>query len=312
MTRLLNYNIGEMNGILPHEIGHAIDINERVVGETTNNMVTKFSIVHLEGKCNEWQKEFYEYKIKYLSEDKPTSSENLRACKESDFSKCNGYYMNIKAYGNYVLWWDIEIYHHRYWAELNNLYRYNSSLVPSSLSKDEKMVYFSSLVTGIDLGYYFTRVGLTFNNGDTVFNEKNVSTTYKNLMEKAKSDGLIKTNVRKIKYWYLNDTSYDFIIQNRIFDCYREKNLYDVKIVDVIKESDGYKIVLPKKDCPAHLGFEIIESNNVIGFTYEYSFKDTNYYKTGYNPQYTIVLYDQLLFPSKKSNKKSEKESSSL
>ena len=103
-------------------------------------------------------------------------------------------------------------------------------------------------------------------------------------------------------------TSYDFIIQNRIFDCYRDKNLYDIQIVDVIKESDGYKIVLPKIDCPAHLGFEIIESNNVIGFTYEYSFKDTNYYKTGYNPQYTIVAYDQLLFPSKESNIKSEKK----
>jgi len=33
MTRLLNYNIGDMDITLPHEIGHAIDINERVVSE---------------------------------------------------------------------------------------------------------------------------------------------------------------------------------------------------------------------------------------------------------------------------------------
>lgn len=71
------------------------------------------------------------------------------------------------------------------------------------------MVYFSSLVIGMDLGYYFTRVGLTFNYGETVFNENNVSTTYKNLMEKAKADGLIDKNARKIKYWYLEDSRYD-------------------------------------------------------------------------------------------------------
>ena len=180
-------------------------------------------------------------------------------------------------------------------------------MAPSNLSNLEKMVYFSSLALKRDMGYYFTRVGLTFNNGEIVFNENNVSTTYKNLMEKAKSNGLIDKNARTIKYWYLNDNRYDYVINNRIFECYRDINNYDVQIVDVIKESDGYKIVLPEMECPAHLGFEIIESNKVIGFTYDNYFKDTNNYKTGYNPQYTIVAYDQLLLPSKESNYKSSK-----
>ena len=309
MYRLLNYNIGDMDTILPHEIGHALDIGERVVSETSNNMVARFSIVHLEGKNNASQVALNVDKIKYLPEDMP-SSEHLRGCKDlvmkSNPSNCKGYYMNIKYDGNYNLWWDIECYNNGYWGKLNNLYRYNNSLVPSNLSGEEKMVYFSSLIIGRDMGYYFTRVGLTLNSGATVFNEKTVSTTYKELMKKAITDGLIDKNSRKIKYWYLEDSRYDYIIKNRIFECYRD-NKYDVQIIDVLKESDGYKIVLPKIDCPAHLGFEIIESNKVIGFTYENYFKDKNYYNTGYNPQYSIIAYDQLLLPSKESNKKSAK-----
>ena len=113
MTKLLNYNIGDMDIALPHEIGHAIDIGERVVSETTNNMVAKYSLVHLEGKCNQWGRSIYEYKVKYLSEDRPTA-ELLRGCQElvmkSDASKCKGYYMNIKNQFNfnYVLWWELE------------------------------------------------------------------------------------------------------------------------------------------------------------------------------------------------------------
>ena len=311
MTRLLNYNIGNMYTVLPHEIGHAIDIRERVVDETTNNMVARYSIVHLEGKNNASEVLLNVDKIKYLPEDRLPSSEYLRGCQDlvmkSNPSKCKGYYMNIKYDGNYNLWWDIECYSNGYWGELNNLYRYNNSLAPSSLSREEKMVYFSSLAIGMDLGYYFTRVGLTFNYGETVFNDNNVSTTYKNLMEKAKADGLIDKNARKIKYWYLEDSRYDYIINNRIFECYRDNNKYVVQIVNVIKESDGYKIVLPKMDCPAHLGFEILESNKIIGFTYENYFKDKNYYNTGYIPQYSIIAYDQLLFPSNKSSTKNAK-----
>jgi len=82
MTRLLNYNIGDMDTILPHEIGHAIDIYERVVPETTNLMVSRYSIVHLEGKNNASQVLLNVDKIKYLPEDRLPSSEHLRGCQD--------------------------------------------------------------------------------------------------------------------------------------------------------------------------------------------------------------------------------------
>ena len=70
------------------------------------------------------------------------------------------------------------------------MYRYNNTL-PSEISKEEKMVYFSSLIIKLDLGYYFSRWGLTLSSGKNIFDEKNVSSKYKELMNSAISKGLI-------------------------------------------------------------------------------------------------------------------------
>ena len=298
MSRLLNYNIKIMDIFLPHEIGHAIDIQERTVRETTNNMFRMYSMVELEGKCNAAHLKSNVNKIKYLPQD--ISNELLRGCNYTDISKCRGFFANLMYDESYILWWNIEIYKHGYWAELNNLYRYNNT----SLLKEEKMVYFSNIAVGMDLGYYFTRVGLTLDNGITVFNENNVSSTYRVLMERAKENGLIDKKAEKTKIWYLSDICYAFKLFNY---CYINSTKYDVQIVDVIKESNGYKIVMPIIDCESHLGFEIIESNKVIGFTYENYYKDTNSYKTEYIPQYKIVAYDCSLYASKESRIKTPK-----
>ena len=44
---------------------------------------------------------------------------------------------------------------HGYCGELDNMYRFNNTF-PSDIIKEEKMVYFSSIIFGVDLGYYFT------------------------------------------------------------------------------------------------------------------------------------------------------------
>jgi len=46
------------------------------------------------------------------------------------------------------------------------------------------MTYFSSLILHMDLGYYFTRWRLSLN-GKNIFDEKNVSAIYTNLMNKS-------------------------------------------------------------------------------------------------------------------------------
>ena len=53
------------------------------------------------------------------------------------------------------------------------------------------------------------------------------------------------------------------------------------------------------------MGFEIYETNTLIGFTYEYFYIDETTYKTGYTPKYKIIAYDRQLFYSKASTYKS-------
>ena len=69
---------------------------------------------------------------------------------------------------------------------------------------------------------------------------------------------------------------------------------------------------MPKTNCLSHLGFEIYETNKLIGFTYEYTFTDVTTYSSGYTPKYKIVAYDKLLFISKESGYKSFTNSISL
>ena len=45
-------------------------------------------------------------------------------------------------------------------------------------------------------------------------------------------------------------------------------------------------LLLPEIKCEGHLGFEIYEHNKLIGFTYDYSFIDTNTYASDYIHEY--------------------------
>ena len=99
--------------------------------------------------------------------------------------------------------------HHGYWGELDNLYRYNDSL-PKDISKVEKLVYFSSIIFKLDLGYYFARWCFSFDEGNTIFDEKSVSTTYTNLMKEAINKKLIDPKAEKKKFWYFDKNQYNF------------------------------------------------------------------------------------------------------
>ena len=229
-------------------------------------------------------------------------TDNLfRDCKNNNPSECKGFFLNNQPdtkYKTYLMWWDIETLYHGYWAQLNNLYRYNISQVPSDVSKEETFVYFSSIAIGIDLGYYFTRWGLTLTNGTEIFNENKTSVKYKNLMKNAISNGLIVRNSPKKKFWYLDDKEYNYITVNYRY-CYKNGNEYDVQIVRVTEVNEGYKIILPQIDCPGYFGFEIYCNDALIDFTYEYSYIYTT--QKYVNPKFNIIAYDRYLYASKPS-----------
>ena len=295
---LLNLNEKEVGWGLPHEFGHMIDISERIVGETSNNMISKYSDTYIQGDGS-WGPDRQENKIKYLT---PDNIDNLlRGCDSTDTSQCKGFLTNKPL--NYLVFWDLESLYHGYWGKVDNMYRYNNTL-SSKLTKEEKFVYFSNIVLGLDLGYYFTRWGLSFSDGKSMFNELKTSSEYKDLMQKAINNKLIDTKTKK-KYWYFDYKEYTYINDVGL-GCYKDKNEYNIQITKITHpQTNKYTLTLPKVNCQGHLGFEIYESNTIIGFTYDYTYTDTTTYKSGYTPKYKIIAYDRLLDTSNESAYKS-------
>ena len=201
---------------------------------------------------------------------------------------------------NYLVFWDLESLYHGYWGQVDNMYRYNNT-ISTKLTKEEKFVYFSNIVLGFDLGYYFTRWGLSFSNGVSIFDESKTSSEYKYLMQKAINANIVDTQTKK-KYWYL-----DYKYMNDIgLGCYQDKDEYDIQIAEITRPSRNiFILTLPRVKCPGHLGFEIYRENNLLGFTYEYSYTDKATVSSTYIPKYKIIAYDRLLDTSKESEYKS-------
>ena len=296
----LNFNIKQIGWGYAHETGHLLDIPERILSETSNNMISKYYDAALCGNNTWGVNDLQKNKIKYLTPD--NINDKLRGCSESNTANCKGFTKNTGW--NYLMWWDLESIHHGYWGELNNMYRYNTT---SGLTKEEKMVYFSSLIFRMDLGYYFSRWGLSLDS-DYIFDERNVTDSYKLLINNAISSGLI-TNSHKTKFWYIDNEQYKF--KDISPGCYNSNFVFQIDKI-VKQGTNKYTITLPNTGCISHLGFEIYETNTLIAFTYEYTYIDETEYNAGYTPKYKIVAYDRLLNKSKESAYKSYSNSVSL
>ena len=276
----------QMSSYLIHEIGHMIDVAPREYAERTNVVLEEYGQDYL--FRDQYDKTNWKNIHKYISPDNIDNS--LRYCK--DLKDCKGFFINSGpyTYAQYT-WWDIESFYPGYWGKLNNLYRYNITLI-SEMSKTEGMVFLSSLIIGIDLGYYFERFGLAFRE-NIPFNNSLTSTYYKKGMEDAIKQGKVKTGIYK-KFWYADNDQYNFTL-NKGTGCYKNNNNYTINIIEITKKNNYYNIALPKINCNGHLGFEIIENDVVIGFTTDLNFIDREEYPEGYNPRYKIAAYDRLL-----------------
>ena len=272
-----------------HEIGHTMDINERTVSENSNNMISKYdeSYLRREGTRGEFAKS-----LQYLTLDDVDVYE--RGCTSDT---CKGFFTNMQL--NFLVWWYLESFFPGYWGKLDNMYRYNYS-VSTGMTRTERLVFFSNIITGIDLGYYFYRWGFFLNN-EGIFVPENASDTYKNAMEEYIANGLIDNTV-KPKFWYLDYKEYLYIVEGGE-GCYEDQNSYDVQIKNVFYINTTRTILLlPEINCEGHLGFEIYEHNRLIGFTYDTSFIDTNTYDSDYIHEYKIIAIDRKLLQSKSSD----------
>ena len=278
----------EIGKTLSHEIGHMIDVKPRELAERTNVVLEEYAIQML-------YKDIYHRKnIEILyTEIAPDNIDNLkRFCGNRDI--CKGYFINTNGYVyTHYVWWAIESFNPGYWGKLDNLYRYNYSLI-RYMNKNEGMVYLTSLIVGFNMEYYFERFGLAMDNVK-IFNSSDTSINYKESMETGIKEGKIKTGVYK-KYWYADSDQYNYTLNNGK-GCYKNNNNYDIKIINIIKNKEKgiYNITLPSINCEGHLGFEIIENEIIIGFSNKLFFEDKTIYPTNYNPKYKIVAYDRLL-----------------
>ena len=131
---------------LTHEIGHRMDVNARLYGEITNNMLPMHMSVYYNKIDNRIP---YESKIY-----KNVISENSNK------------YADGEAFERLAVYWQLEMYKPGYWGNLNKLYRERNVSLGAENPENVKMqhlIKFSSEVIGEDLSEYFARHGFEVN-----------------------------------------------------------------------------------------------------------------------------------------------------
>ena len=283
----------KIGATLPHEIGHMVDISLRDYPERTNNVLRDFSlevIDNFRGGLKSYDFQFVETHL-LLDDIHPL----LRGCFKEDKSLCVGFFNQYGDYKqSYLLWWKIECFYHGYWGKLNNLYRYNNSLI-SNMTKSEAMVLLSSLVLGFDLGYYFERYGFSMKFENYIFNNSNPSNSYKEKMNEFINKGIIDNTTYK-KCWYIDIDEYEYITRfGYNHGCYSNNDIFNIESISQDIMSHYYNISFPIVNCIGHLGFEIYENDILIGFSHKSYYYDRTDYPENYIPQYKIIAYDRLL-----------------
>lgn len=125
---------------LTHEIGHKMDVNVRLYGETTNNMLPQYmsAFYNKIDKRIPYEANLYKNVIK----------ENLK-----DYN-AQGVFEKLGVF------WQIELYSPGYWGKLNRVYRERDvQLTNGDSSKQQYLVEFSSEVLEMDLSEHFARHG---------------------------------------------------------------------------------------------------------------------------------------------------------
>lgn len=281
---------------LTHEIGHVLDMySDRAKTELTNNMLSKYNETALDG--GDGTRGFFNNDIVALSSDR------------NDYTESS--YLSTNMY-NYCIWWHLESYMPSYWAKLSNMYRYyhnecdkDELALINSLNKDEKQIYYSSLILGIDLGYYYERYGYKIF-ASQQFVEENASDAYKALMSNAVSKGRID-NTTKPRFWYLDEYQYNLVANcetgvSGLDKAFLESEKTYIKGIE--KTSLGYSVIMPAiTDNTALMGYEIYEGQSeetaqVIGFSKNGVFLDTYTYEEGYTPKYYVKAYNRDLSSS--------------
>ena len=271
---------------MSHELGHMFDTRGQIVGECSNNMYAKYNETVLE---NIGTRGNFDATFNALSDD-----DNLPSSYFNDNRQ------------NFLIWWYIECYHHGYWGELQNCYRgFNKVLNKlyeendglqtkvESLNSTERQIFYSSIVTKIDMSYYFARWGYNLSTGDEIFSQETMTDTLKDCLQVANDSNYIDST-KKPKLWYQDNTQYKI---SSLGDCNLYNGTEKPVLEKVIKGNSGNNVYLNQPNDIRHLGYEIWQGDEtngykLVAFTTNGIYLDTNSYET--SPLYKIRAYDRM------------------
>ncbi|MFJ7736951.1 NPCBM/NEW2 domain-containing protein [Lysinibacillus sp. NPDC097287] len=141
-NHLIPFEVRGQSWGLTHEIGHRMDVNARLYGEITNNMLPQHMSAYYGQIDTRIPYEGYIYNN--------VIDENLKDYNEQGLFERLG------------VFWQLEMYSPGYWGKLNRLYRERDvQLTDGEISKQQYLVQFSSEVLKLDLSEYFARHGFT-------------------------------------------------------------------------------------------------------------------------------------------------------
>lgn len=275
------YNIFAMG----HEMGHMLDTDGRTFAETTNNVNAAFVYLKCMGMNvpKDWVP--YERSLQNLVND-----QNIDG-KAYDDGKI--LYKSTNYDHNYMVWWYLENCFPNYWSDLNALYRFGGEADLNDT--EEKMVYYSSLVTGVDLGEYFDRWGMYLSDYYGRFVLKNASQNFQTLMQEAKDSHRIEEKFSR--FYYADDAEYDYVRTHEKGECDLQKPVLSV----VNKEG---KNVLSIAGDPSVLGYEVHVlldgKDTTVGFTRSSQYTDPNSYVS--EPSYRVIAVDRFFRTSEPSD----------
>lgn len=235
---------------LNHEIGHRMAVGVREYGEVTNNMVSMLMSVAANNLDNRipFENEMY----KSVIEENKTSMKQYSGA------------------GQLAVYWQLELAHPGYWAELNSLYRErNVSLTNGDSSKQKYLIEFSSEVLGLDLSSYFARHGFTVSP---------------------------ETKVNVSKYpapkniWYLNNSLVGYEGNG-----FNENTSFHAGVTsNVTNNTNNLLFTMENKDKKDLLGYEVYRDDKLVGFTSTDRFADKGV-DTTKDYTYRIVAFDKKL-----------------
>ena len=239
-----------------HEFGHCLDNVNRLYVEKSNNMWSMFYTVN-QKYVDGWD---FSAALKKIAPD------------------TNKYTWDDFGFDGIMAFWNLEVFHNGYWAELDTMYRNNTTgnatadSYAASCSSNEKLALYSSKIIGIDLTYYFERWGLL----------SNESSAYKNAIN------ALTLSKEEPKIWYYNGTtSYGKTDKSNLGKYVN----VSVESVSVTSAGTTIDLNIPKNYEDAHLGYEIVRDGVVIGFTWDNEYVDKEVTSKS-DKTYVINAYD--------------------